>query len=118
MAFEVTKYKADDDTVHPIRLNSKTTAVAGNPAPTEATTSSIYAKVSKSNREFGIRPRRVTGVKTVEVTQGEETYTIRKRVTVPILNPDTFDGTAFDIGATFTYDGEQYTVQSKQSEDY
>lgn len=118
MAFEVTKYEADDGTIHPIRLNTKTTAVSGNAAPTGATTSSIFAKVSKSNREFGIRPRRVTGVNTVEVTQGEETYTIRKRVTVPILTSAVYDGNAFDIGGTFEYDGDTYTVQSKQAEDY
>ena len=118
MAFEVSKYEANNGTIHPIRLNSKTADVAGNTAPTGATSSEIYAKISKSNREFGIRPRLVTGVNTTEITQGEETYVFRKRVSIPILTKSVYDGAVFDIGATFEYDGEDYTVQSKTAEDY
>lgn len=113
MAFTNTKYESDDGVIHPIRLNSDRVAAAGT-APTGAVTSNAYAKISKSNREFGIRPRGVRLVRTL----GTAPLTFKRYTFLPVLTGEAWDGAEFDPGAALTINGVQWTVAARVSEDF
>lgn len=107
------KYEADDATVHQILLTPDYAAVAGT-EPAGAITSPIKAKVTKSNREFGLRPRGVGLVRTV----GTAPDTFVKRAFLPVLTATGFVAPAFAIGATITIGTVNWTIASKHNEDY
>lgn len=113
MAFTTTKYESDDGVIHPIRLSSDRVASAGT-APTEPVSSNAYAKISKSNREFGIRPRGVRLVRTL----GTAPNTFKKYSFLPVLTAETWDGAEFDPGATITINTVAWTVAARVPEDY
>lgn len=108
-----TKYEADDGTIHQILVTPEVAAVAGAP-PAGVVNSPIRAKISKTNREYGIRPRRVTLSRVIGA--GDDAYT--DFVTLPVLTPAAFNGAAFALGASVTYDGDEYTVATRNNEDY
>jgi hypothetical protein len=112
-AYTNTKYEADDGSIHAIRLRAATAAVAGA-APTGAVDSDIKVKVTKTNREFGIRPRSIT----ISQTKGEGEDTFKIYATIPILTETAFDAAANQLGATVNYNGETWTVVSRNAEDY
>ena len=56
MAFETYAYTREDAEIQRIRLESSTAAAGGFTAQTGYTIDG-FVKVSKSNREFGLRPR-------------------------------------------------------------
>lgn len=64
--FARTKYQANNGDIYPIRLQPETLELTiggtANSAPAGATTERLLASVSKGNREYGVKPRRV-GVK-------------------------------------------------------
>lgn len=111
--FVDTLYESDAGVKHPIRLTTAYAAVAGAP-PASPATSSINAKVSKSNREFGIRPRRVVLARTI----GTAPDTFRRYATLAVLTPTAFNSATFAKGATVTIDGLAYEIVSKQPEDF
>ena len=113
VAFVDTLYEADGGVKHPIRLTPDYAAAAGSPPATPAT-SDINAKVSKTNREFGIRPRRVRLARTV----GTAPDTFRKYATLPVLTQTAFNSPTFAKGATVTIGGVDYEVVAKQGEDF
>jgi len=113
MAFLRTKYEADNGEIHPIRLNTLTAAVAGT-APEGATTSDIIAKVSKSNREFGIRPRGVILTRTV----GTAPDTFTRRRFLPVLTEAAWGGSGFAPDATITINSIAWKVLRKVPEDF
>lgn len=108
-----TFYEGDDGTIYPLRLTPEYFAVAGT-APTGPATSSIRAKISKSNREFGIRPRFVRLTRTI----GTAPDTFRRYATLSVLTPADFALPAFALGATITIDTVAYTVIGREGEDY
>lgn len=112
-AFIDTLYLSDNAVKHPIRLTPGYAAVAGSPPPSPAT-SSIKAKVTKSNREFGIRPRRVILSRTI----GTGDNTFRKYAQLPVLTITAFNSDTFALGATVQIDGVSYEIVSKQNEDF
>lgn len=107
-----TRYEADGGDIHPIRLRPDTAAVAGT-APAGAITSSIRTKVSKGNREFGIRPRGVTISRTLGTAP--DTFTVTQFI--PCLTPAAYGVTPFVVGATITYQANPWTVVSLRPED-
>lgn len=107
------KYLGDEGEIHPIRLDSLRYAAGGTP-PTGAVDSSIKVKISKSNREFGVRPRSVTLVRTV----GTAPDTFRKYSDLPVMTPTDFSSPAFAIGGTITIDGIIWVIIGKKPEDY
>lgn len=113
VAFVSTLYEGDDGTLYQIRLTPDYAAAAGT-APTGTDVSDINVKVSKSNREFGIRPRRVRLARTV----GTAPDTFRKYATLPILRATEFATAAYNKGATVTVGGVDYTVVGRQGEDF
>lgn len=112
-AFVDTLYEADSGKKHPIRLTPEYNSVAGTP-PASPATSNIRAKVSKTNREFGIRPRRVILSRTV----GTAPNTFRKYAYLPVLTPTAYNSNTFALGATVTINSVDYDVVGKQNEDY
>lgn len=108
-----TKYQADDGTVHALRLSQAKSVIAGA-APAGAVNSSVKAKVSKSNREFGIRPRGVT----IAMEVGADPDTFQKYAFIPILTETVYESAAYQLNANLTYDGDVWQIISRVAEDY
>lgn len=108
-----TKYEADDGTIHPIKFTADFAAKAGT-APAGAVNSDIKVKISKSNKEYGIRPRRVGLARVV----GTDPNTFSKTTSLPVLTPAAFASAAFAINAKITIGSNEWTVISRQGEDY
>lgn len=108
-----TKYEANDGSIHQLLLEPTRFAQAGTP-PTGEIDSNIKAKVSKGDREFGLRPR---GVRLARVV-GTAPDTFRKYTFLPVLTLTAFASAAFNIGATITIDGTAWEVVGKVPEDY
>lgn len=108
-----TKYQDDDGNIHVIRLSAKVLAAAGT-QPTGAVDSPIPAKVSKGNREFGLRPR---GVRVSRLV-GTDPNQFSKYAFIPVLTSAAFGAGSFVPGGTVTYDGNDWTVSSLVQEDY
>lgn len=106
----LTKYEADGGTIHKIRLTAKTVTIAGT-APTEDVDSPVPAKVSKSDGEYGVRPR---GIRITRVV-GTGAAAFRQYAFVPVLTPTTWDG--LSENSTVTYDGNSWTIATKVPED-
>ena len=106
-------YESNSGEKHPIRLSPDYFAAAGAP-PAEPATSDINVKVSKTNKEFGIRPRRVRLARIVGT--GDESF--RKYATLAVLTPTAFASDAFAKGATITIGDNDYEIVAKQEEDY
>lgn len=106
-----TKYESDGGDIHRIRL-STTRATAAGAAPAGDIDSDIDAKVSKSNNEIGIRPRRLTLSRIVGTAPNQ----FRQRTTLPILTSTVFDG--YSKGDEVTIGGVTWEVVNKQAEDY
>lgn len=113
MAYTITRYLADSEDIHPIRLSDDKLAQAGTP-PTGVAGSPIFVKISKTNREFGIRPRGVRLVRTV----GTAPNTFKKYSFLPVLTPTAFAGTGFAPGSAITIGTVAWTVAARVPEDY
>jgi hypothetical protein len=107
-----TKYEDEDGNIHPIRLNSTHSAVAGTP-PSGAVDSDISAKVSKSSRAYGLRPR---GVRLSRIV-GTSPDQFKRYSFLPVLTPTALAGSGFNIGSTITIDSVAWTVAKRVAED-
>jgi hypothetical protein len=107
------KYESDSGTIHEINLSEERLAEAGTP-PAGAIDSLINVKVSKTNREYGIRPRRVLLTRTIGTAPNQFT----RRSTLPVLTPTAFALPAFAKGATITIGAIDWTVADKEGEDF
>lgn len=106
-------YQSDSGDIHAMLMEPDRFAVAGTP-PTGAVNSFIKAKISKTNREYGIRPR---GVRLARIIgAGDDTF--RKYSFLPVLTPAAYNGEGFAIGATITIDGTAWEIVAKVGEDY
>lgn len=112
------KYESDKGSIHNMRLSKKKADVSNNTEPTGSVDSSIKPKISKSNREYGLRPRGVRLVREISATQGNDTVTKNVYAFLPILKKDTLDGTNFSEGKDVTYDGKTWKVLAQVQEDY
>lgn len=108
-----TKYEADDAAIHAIRMTQSFADKAGTP-PAGAVNSPIRVKISKSNREYGIRPRGVGLARTI----GTAPNTFSKTTFLPVLTPTAFASAAFALDAKITIGTTEWTVISKRGEDY
>lgn len=111
--FSDTKYEADSGSIHKLRLQPKILAAAGTP-PTGDVDSDILPKVSKSNGEYGIRPRYVRGSTIIGTSPND----FRKYIKVPVLTPTAFASAGFQLNASITVDSVAYTIISRFPEDY
>lgn len=108
-----TKYESNDGEIHSIGLSADRAAVAGT-APTGAINNSIKAKISKTNGEYGLRPRGVVLTRTV----GTAPDTFKKYAFLPVLTAAEYNSAAFAIGVEITIGLIVWTIVSKVPEDY
>jgi len=106
------KYESDAGTIHPLRLDSTRVSAAGT-APTGAQDSDVSAKVSKSTREAGLKPRGVRLVRTIGTAPNQ----FKRYTFLPVLTQTALDGAGFNVGATITIDGVAWTVARRLPED-
>lgn len=110
MPFTRTKYEADSGEIHPIRLDDDRLSAAGTP-PAGDITNDASVKISKSRREFGIRPRGVSLVR----TRGSAPNQFKVYTFVPCLTETYYDGLA--KGDSITVDSVSWEVANKIPED-
>lgn len=108
-----TKYESDEGTIHPISLTANFATAAGTP-PAGAVNSSIKAKVTKSNREAGLRPRGVRLFRTL----GTAPDTFKRYAFLPVLTAAGLASATFAPGATITIGTVAWTVSTRVQEDY
>ena len=107
------KYEANSGNIHQMQLSPDFAAAAGT-EPTGAVDSDIIPKVSKSDREFGIRPRGVRLVRTV----GTAPDTFKKYTFVPVMTATEWNSATYAKGATVTVGSIDYVVSSRLDEDF
>lgn len=107
------KYESDTGSVHVIKLTQERLTAAGT-APTAAVDSNINVKVSKTNREYGIRPRGVRLSRLVGTAPNQ----FRRYAFLPVLLASAFDVNPFKKGQTVTIGTTAWTVSSLVKEDY
>lgn len=106
-----TTYAADGGAVFKIRIGQDTyTALTTKSGGT--VTQNSYVKISKTNREFGLRPR--LAVLSRQVGTGADAVVKYKRV--PALTADDFAG-QLKIGGTITIGTTVWTVTDNLAED-
>lgn len=108
-----TKYQADSDSIHPISLTSDYAAAAGA-APGGAIDSDIKVKVSKTNREHGIRPRGVRLYRTI----GAPPNAFTRYGFLPVLTETAWSGAGFAPETEITIGANTWKVLARQPEDY
>jgi len=106
-------YTAESGDTHPIRLNADS-ATAGSFAAGATATSDIIAKVSKSDREFGLRPR---GVRLSRNIGTDEIPNMRYRF-LPVATESAYDAAAFNTNADVTVGSLTWQVVTRVPEDY
>lgn len=119
--FTRSRYQATYDTanIHPIRVQPETISLSTtgqnsrtNAAPTGSINVPISAKVSKGNREIGLRPRYLVLEAVSDTPSGYEIGSITR---VPILTEATFN--AINEGDSVSYNSGTWEVVSKIVED-
>lgn len=108
-----TKYETNAGAIHPILLKPDTASAAGAP-PAGAVTQNIKAKVTKSTRAYGLRPRGLT----LSRTLGTAPDTFTKTTFLPVLTEARFNEAAAAIGATVTVGTTAWVVVGKRAEDF
>lgn len=109
----VTKYQADSGSIHSLSLTAPFAAAAGA-APSGDVDDDVKPKITKSKREYGLKPR---GVRLARVIgTGDETFKVYSFL--PVLTPAVFASATFSLGADVTLGGNTWTVVSKDAEDY
>ena len=107
------KYEGNDGQVYNIKLTADF-AVAAGTEPTGGVTSDIKPKLTKSDREHGIRPRGVRLVRTIGTAPDQ----FKKYATIPVLTAVEWNSGAYAPGAAINVGTTAYTVVSRISEDY
>jgi hypothetical protein len=107
MAFKTFAYNANDGEIYKIRLTDVTAGAGGFTSQT-GFTSEVYAKVSKSNREFGIRPR---GVRVSRMDGNAKVYRF-----LPVATPAALE--AILAAGNVNIGGEGWNVTTSVAEDY
>lgn len=105
-AFILSKYEANNGTIHPVRIQPETIIPDVNPAPEAAVgAGTLLAKVNKGIREYGLGCRGVYVKWTGAAAEGYVDYGIYR---IPILTRTAYDG--LQIGSKFNYQGAEVEV--------
>ncbi len=105
MSFRVYPYTADNGDTYRIRLDEDTAAAGGFTGVADAR--DLFVKVSKSNREFGMRPR---GIRASRVSNNRVTYRL-----IPMATQSDLNSAA--SSQTITVGSATWTVVSVANED-
>lgn len=108
-----TKYQSNADDIHVISLTPDYAAQAGTP-PGGAITSDIKVKVTKTNREHGIRPR---GVRLYRFIGTPPDQAIRYGF-LPVLTETAWEGATYAPEAEITIGSTAWKVLARQPEDF
>jgi len=108
-----TKYEGNDGQIYSIKLTADYASAAGDP-PAGGVTTDIKPKISKTNREHGIRPRGARLVRTI----GTEPDTFKKYTFLPVLTLTAWSSAAYSPGTAINVGTVAYTVISRIGEDY
>ena len=108
----LTKYESNSGAIYAMRLSTDSLAEAGAP-PAGAVDRAVIAKVSKSTREYGIKPRGVNLQRLVGTAPDQAA----KYKFLPVLTPTAFGGAGFQLGATITFGGFTWTIIARIEED-
>lgn len=109
MGFVNSLYEADSGDIFKIRLSDDTLAGTTTPPATPANFQQLpFVKVSKTNREFGLRPR-IAVYAFEETTASGLTATAYRRV--PLLVPNVAPAIAITVA------GRQYNLRTVLPED-
>jgi len=111
--FVKSKYEANSTRIHSIRLSTGFAAVAGT-LPTGAINDDVKVKVSKSNREFGLRPRGVV----LSRLLGTAPNQFYKYTFLPLRSIADYTDPAYSVGSTVTINSIAWIVSEKRPEDY
>lgn len=108
------KYKSDSGLIHPIRLRQATYTTVQGTEPTGDQTSDIPVQVTRSKREFGIRPRGVVIARTIG--SGDNAFTEYARL--PVLDPEDFSSSTggWVRGSNLSYRGSTWEIVSRFGE--
>jgi len=109
----VVKYEANSGSIHSLLLSADRASEAGT-EPSGNVNSKIKAQMSKTNKEFGLRPR---GVRLARVI-GTEPDTFKKYTFLPVLTPTEWNSATFQNGATITIGSTNWEVVAAVAEDY
>lgn len=107
-----TKYESNGGDIHPISLTAAYAAAAGT-APAGAISNDIQVKVSKTNREFGLRPRGVRLYRTL----GTAPNTFVRYAFLPVLTETAWDGNGFNPETEITINSISWKVLKRVPED-
>ena len=107
------KYEDDNGDIYLMRMSPDFAAEAGN-EPAGGVTTDVKPKISKTNREHGIRPRGVRLARTL----GTAPDTFTRYTFLPVLTQVQFLSPAYALGASITIGTTAWTVVSKQGEDF
>jgi len=113
-----TKYEADAGTIHVLRMSAGRIAAAGNAPPAAEINSPIKAKISKSNKEFGLKPRGIRLNRTLTAGSGANIVTSVRYAFLPILTKAIFDGATLAAETTITIGSIVWTIGERVAEDY
>lgn len=107
------KYESNDSTVYSLQLTPDFATAAGT-EPTGGVSSDVKPKISKSNKEHGIRPRGVRLVRTVGTAPDE----CKKYTFLPVLTQVEWLSGAYAPGAAINIGTTAWEVSSRIQEDY
>jgi len=111
MAFKDYKYEGDDGEVYLVRMDTALfDAVAGNTEASGDVTKPWHLETSDSRKSFGIKPRYIVATRAFGVAPNNGV----RRMTVTILDPNNIEGDPppINVGSTYTYKGNTWTVSS------
>lgn len=112
--FKRSKYKSDSGRIHPIRIKQATYAAVQGTEPTGDINDEIPAKISRSKRAFGLRPRGVVIARTRGT--GDDTFTEYARL--PVLDPEDFNSSTggWVTESKISYKGATWEIVARFSE--
>lgn len=113
MALVTQRYTCDNAIVVGLRLSTEKAALSGTETASPID-NKIKPKISKSNQEYGLRPRYVVIARVV----GTAPDTFRKYAQLPVLSVSDFATPTFAIGASITYKGLTWEVIAQCPEDF
>jgi predicted GTPase len=116
--FVKSSYEEDNGTIHPIKVQPETISASLGGAPNTVPSatgagvvkSKISAKVSKTNKEIGLRPRMVAITYPPVDGSQPDGYDVGATLRIPVLNKETWD--ALSEGDPATYLGKSGTISS------
>jgi len=109
MGFVRSYYETESGDIMRIRLHEDTVQFAGAAPAAPANASKLpYVKITKTNREHGVRPRGAVYANEEETDSGRKAIAYRF---IPLLTP------AASAPNTVTIDGDVYNLVSEKGED-